>query len=158
MLRHAACSSSSTRWTATMAATTSCGFATSAASPAGVGDLATIDFSVTTSDGTALPEAADVFDQGIIQIEVGCGGLGPVEFLHSRVEGLAVGAEKTEEIPAAEAFGESNPNMGPIDIPAEKAPEGLQAGMMVQLANGAKARVTAVTPSVITIDANHPLA
>ena len=62
------------------------------------------------------------------------------------------------EVPPAEAFGESNPMMGPVDLPASAAPPGLKAGMVVQLSNGAKARVTKVTDQSITIDANPPLA
>ena len=48
--------------------------------------------------------------------------------------------------------------MGPVDLPATAAPAGLEAGMVVQLSNGAKARVTKVTEDAITIDANAPLA
>ena len=38
------------------------------------------------------------------------------------------------------------------------APPGLEPGMMVQLANGAKARVKKVTDESVTIDANAALA
>ena len=48
--------------------------------------------------------------------------------------------------------------MGPVDLPASAAPPGLKAGMVVQLSNGAKARVIKVTDQSITIDANPPLA
>jgi peptide-methionine (S)-S-oxide reductase len=71
---------------------------------------------------------------------------------------VAQGEKASFDVPPAEAFGESNPMMGPVDLPATAAPPGLEAGMMVQLSNGAKARVTAVTAESVTINANPPLA
>ena len=55
-------------------------------------------------------------------------------------------------IPPSEDFGESNPMMGSVDMPTTSAPPGLKEGVIVQLSNGSKARVTGVTTDAITID------
>jgi len=68
------------------------------------------------------------------------------------------GEKRNFEVAPSEAFGDANPNMGPVDLPSSSAPPGLEPGMMVQLANGAKARVTKVTDETVTIDANPQLA
>ena len=120
------------------------------------GDLVAVKWGCTTADGNALPESARVFDQGSVRLVVGEGGLMPC--LHKKVAGMKEGETAEFEVPPAEAFGESNPMMGPVDLPASAAPPGLKAGMVVQLSNGAKARVTKVTDQSITIDANPPLA
>ena len=154
------------------------------------GDLVAVKWGCTTADGKALPESAQVFDQGSVRLVVGEGGYLPC--LHKRVAGMKEGEVRAAcmcadacirirtlvrappltivharvlvtqsgefEVPPAEAFGESNPMMGPVDLPATTAPAGLEAGMVVQLSNGAKARVTKVTEDAITIDANAPLA
>lgn len=108
------------------------------------------------ADGQTLPEANQVFDQGTVRLVVDDGGFLPC--LHNTVRGMSLGERKTVEIPPAEAFGESNPDMGPVDIPATAAPEGLEVGMNVRLVTGAVARVTAVTSDTVTIDANNPMA
>jgi peptide-methionine (S)-S-oxide reductase len=120
------------------------------------GDLVEVNWLCTTDDGKDLPIEAQVFDQGRVRLVVGQGGFLPC--LHSKVIGMNEGDKATFDIPPAEAFGESNPMMGPVDIPTPSAPPGLKEGVIVQLSNGAKARVTRVTTESITIDANAPLA
>jgi len=125
----------------------------SVASP---GDLAIVNWSIKLADGQELPEDVKVFDQGKVKFVVGEGGFLPC--LHKKVEGMKAGEKKTFDVPPSEAFGEKNPMMGPVDLPGDAAPPGLQVGMMVQLSNGMKARVTKVSADSITIDANKPLA
>mmetsp|Transcript_19749 Transcript_19749/g.44782 ORF Transcript_19749/g.44782 Transcript_19749/m.44782 type:complete len:312 (+) Transcript_19749:348-1283(+) len=97
------------------------------------------------------------FDEGEVRFVVGSGGYLPGLHRLAR-EGVLETEPKVFDIKAAEAFGSANPDLGPIDVPASAAPEGLAAGMVVQLQNGMKARVTRVTDEVFTIDANDELA
>lgn len=97
-----------------------------------------------------------MFDQGEISFVVGGGGYLPC--LHKLATEVEVGVPLAVTIPPADAFGPSNPDMGPVDIPASSAPPGLAVGNVVQLSTGAKCRVTAVSDEVVTIDANSPMA
>ena len=54
------------------------------------------------------------------------------------------GAPQTFSLTPEECFGAANPDLGPARIPLESCPPGLEAGMKVRLATGAKAAVTAV--------------
>ena len=70
-----------------------------------------------------------------------------------------VGEPTTFQVPPSDAYGEANPDLGPITFPASNAPPGLEAGDRVQLAHGMKARVISLaSDGAVTIDANHPLA
>eukprot|EP00277_Geminigera_cryophila_P001474 CAMPEP_0179413146 /NCGR_PEP_ID=MMETSP0799-20121207/4919_1 /TAXON_ID=46947 /ORGANISM="Geminigera cryophila, Strain CCMP2564" /LENGTH=314 /DNA_ID=CAMNT_0021185551 /DNA_START=459 /DNA_END=1403 /DNA_ORIENTATION=+ len=124
-----------------------------AASP---GDLAEVDWACTTADGKPLPADAQVFDQGRVRLVLGAGGFLPC--LHANLAGMKQGDKRSVDVAPSEAFGDANPMMGPVDVPSASAPPGLEPGMMVQLANGAKARVTKVTDESVTIDANAALA
>jgi FKBP-type peptidyl-prolyl cis-trans isomerase 2 len=93
----------------------------SVASP---GDLAIVNWSIKLADGQELPEDVKVFDQGKVKFVVGEGGFLPC--LHKKVEGMKAGEKKTFDVPPAEAFGEKNPMMGPVDLPGDAAPPGLQ--------------------------------
>ena len=70
-----------------------------------------------------------------------------------------VGEPTTFQVPPSDAYGEANPDLGPITFPASNAPPGLEAGDRVQLAHGMKARVISLaSDGAVTIDANHELA
>lgn len=70
-----------------------------------------------------------------------------------------VGEPTTFQVPPSDAYGEANPDLGPITFPASNAPPGLEAGDRVQLAHGMKARVISLASDcAVTIDANHELA
>jgi peptide-methionine (S)-S-oxide reductase len=116
-----------------------------------------VDFSLVDAEtGEALPSEADVIDQGKVMFVVGAGGY--IKGLHSSVQKLgAVGVEQTFTLPPAECFGDSNPDLGPVFVPKEAAPEGLKVGDRVKLANGLKATIVAADASGVTIDANKPL-
>ena len=121
-----------------------------------VGSVVNVDFSLVAETGEALPSEADVFDQGNVRFVVGAGGY--IEGLHSSVQKLgAVGVEQTFTLLPAECFGDSNPDLGPVFVPKEAAPEGLKVGDRVKLANGLKATIVAADASGVTIDANKPL-
>jgi|LauGreDrversion4_1035100.scaffolds.fasta_scaffold79568_2 peptide-methionine (S)-S-oxide reductase len=122
-----------------------------------VGSVVNVDFSLVDAEtGEALPSEADVIDQGKVMFVVGAGGY--IKGLHSSVQKLgAVGVEQTFTLPPAECFGDSNPDLGPVFVPKEAAPEGLKVGDRVKLANGLKATIVAADASGVTIDANKPL-
>lgn len=123
---------------------------------AAAGDLVAVSYSLTTADGEQLPDASQVFDQGTVKLVVDDGGFVPC--LHAAVKGMAAGEKVSTVVSPSEAFGESNPDMGPVEIPKGAAPDGIETGMMVRLVTGATARVTAVTDETVTIDANGPMA
>ena len=117
-----------------------------------------VRWSATTAAGDGkqpLPEEVDLFDQGDVTFVVDGGGFLPA--LHASVKELEVGEVRAFDIVPEQAFGESNPNMGPVDVPASQAPS-VSVGDVVRLSSGATARVTANDGTTITIDANHPLA
>lgn len=122
------------------------------------GDFALVRYSLVDAETKAPLEGPEaVFDQGEVRLVVGGGGFIPG--LHARVPELAaVGAPQTFSLTPEECFGAANPDLGPARIPLESCPPGLEAGMKVRLATGAKAAVTAVDDEAVTIDANHPLA
>ncbi|KAA8495132.1 FKBP-type peptidyl-prolyl cis-trans isomerase [Porphyridium purpureum] len=71
--------------------------------------------------------------------------------------GMSVGDTTDVHIPVEEAYGPRRDDLV-VKMERSKGPEGLDAGMMVQLSNGQPAQVTEVTSEFITIDVNHPLA
>ena len=121
-----------------------------------LGDAVRVRFTLTPEGGDAIPSEADVFDQGEVKLKLGAGGFVPC--LHDKILELgAVGERRSFTV--ADAWGPKNENLGPVDVPIERAPPGLKAGDTVRLANGMKARVTSVIEGAdFTIDANPPLA
>ena len=87
----------------------------------------------------------------------------PLEFTCAAVEDMAIGEKKTVHIPAADAYGEHNPEMV-ITFPAEQVPniEQIEKGMKLFLSTPSGMPVPAVvidvTPEAVTLDANHELA
>lgn len=73
------------------------------------------------------------------------------------VHGLAVGDKITVRIEAAEAYGERRDDLI-FTLAIDQAPAGVSVGDGLTLSNGARAVVTAVTETTLTIDANHELA
>lgn len=73
------------------------------------------------------------------------------------VLGLEVGEKRSLQVGPEKAYGAPRSDLV-ADVPKSSAPEGLEIGNVVQLSNGATARVTDVTEEKVTIDANHPLA
>ncbi len=123
-----------------------------------VGDTVRIHYTGTLDDGSTFDSSEG---RDPLQFEVGSGQIIPG--LDKELPGMAVGHKKTVNIPAAEAYGEANPQMQqaipraqiPADIPLEigmrlqmKTPEGQVIPVMV----------AAVDEETVTLDANHPLA
>ena len=88
----------------------------------------------------------------------------PLEFtFDAAVVDMQVGEKKTVHIPAADAYGEHNPEMV-LTFPAEQVPniEQIEKGMKLFLSTPSgmpvPAMVIDVTPEAVTLDANHELA
>lgn len=131
--------------------------ATTLMSTATTGDLVKVNWSVKMEGGEPLPVESQVFDQGEVSLVVGAGGYLPclhsaVTELASGAskvgrccrDGAATpGGERrttndcsyphrppsqTFTVKAEDAYGPSDPNMGPVDIPSEQGPPGLTVG------------------------------
>ena len=122
------------------------------------GDTVKVHYKGTLEDGT-------VFDSSLerepLQFQLGAGQILPG--FEKAVEGLAPGEKTTTSIPAAEAYGERN-DQAIIKVERTQLPEGLnpEVGQQLQMRNpngqAMPVRVTELTESDVTIDANHPLA
>jgi FKBP-type peptidyl-prolyl cis-trans isomerase SlyD len=79
--------------------------------------------------------------------------------LDAALREMKVGEKKRLEIPADQAFGEYNDEWQ-LQVPREQLPEGeISIGDQFQSAADAPPMVvTAITDTVVTLDANHPLA
>ena len=99
-------------------------------------------------------------------------GKAPLAYLHGhgniipglekQLEGKAVGDKLKAEVPAAEGYGERNPEMV-VEAQRSQFPEGveLEAGMrfQAQTPNGPRiAEIQKVEGDTVTVDTNHPLA
>ncbi len=122
------------------------------------GDTVRIHYTGTLNDGTTFDSSAG---RDPLQFEVGSGQIIPG--LDKEMPGMTVGDKKTVNIPAAEAYGEVNPQMQqaipraqiPADVPVE-----VGARLQMQTPEGQVIPVTvaAVDEQTVTLDANHPLA
>ena len=101
----------------------------------------------TLDDGTQFDSS---YDRGE-PLEFTCGAGQMIKGFDAAVVDMQVGEKKTVHIPAADAYGERNPEMV-ITFPAEQVPNIEQIGMPVP------AVVIDVTPEAVTLDANHELA
>ena len=124
-----------------------------------VGDKISVHYTGKLTDGTLFDSSAE---REPLAFEIGSGMV--IKGFDEGVTGMAVGEKKTVHIPAAEAYGDMNPeHMAvfnkaeiPSDIPYEV---GMQLNMH-QDGSGQVMPVTVVevTDLTITLDANHPLA
>ena len=103
----------------------------------------------TLDDGTQFDSS---YDRGE-PLEFTCGAGQMIKGFDAAVVDMQVGEKKTVHIPAADAYGEHNPEMV-LTFPAEQVPniEQIEKGMPVP------AVVIDVTPEAVTLDANHELA
>ncbi|WP_224996816.1 peptidylprolyl isomerase [Cesiribacter sp. SM1] len=106
----------------------------------------------------------NVFDssKGREPLEFQVGGGMMIAGFDKAVNGMAVGDQKTVEIPSDEAYGARREEMV-IDVPRQQVPEGVnpQVGQQLALNNGGQqvpVVVKEVTDEKIVLDANHPLA
>jgi peptidylprolyl isomerase len=109
--------------------------------------------------------SGDHFDSSVgrepLEFTVGAGMM--IKGFDDAMPGMAVGEKKTVNIPAADAYGEKDPN-AIIEFPKENVPEDmkLEPGMQLTLSNEAgqpfPVVVVEVKEEVIVLDANHFLA
>ena len=122
------------------------------------GDNVKVHYTGQLKDGTQFDSSAGREPLGFT---VGAGQM--IKGFDAAVNGMAVGDKKTVEIPAAEAYGEVNPQMI-VDIPRTNLPPdlnptvGQQLGMTTPEGQQVPVKVKEVHDDKIVIDANHELA
>lgn len=121
---------------------------------------ARINYKGSLADGT-------VFDDNETgePLEIIIGGHSVMEPLDEALRDMAVGEERIVEIPAAQGYGEYDPDgIQKVQTSAIPRGEDLKAGMMIRWAfpksagNAVPARVLAADEWVVELDFNHPLA
>ena len=118
------------------------------------GDNVSVHYVGTLEDGT-------MFDSSIgkspLTFDVGAGQM--IKGFDNGVMGMIVGETKTITIPAAEAYGEINPDYI-RDFPIsnfEGFPE-IKEGMVVSAGNGTQGTIVEVDNNTVKVDFNHQLA
>ena len=107
------------------------------------GDHVRLHYTLTTTGGQALDGAELTFDTEEVDLVVGAGGFLPA--LHNALNGASLTVDKSETMTLSAPFGERDPRLGPIPVPAANAPKGMQPGDRAGLSNGATARVMSVS-------------
>ena len=114
---------------------------------------------------TGRLESGEVFDSSRdgdpLEFEVGSGQV--IAGFDEGVEGMTIGDQKTIAIEPDEAYGQRVDaliqSIGREGIKLDREPEvGMRLGLQLPDGNEIPVTITEVTPDVITIDANHPLA
>ena len=113
---------------------------------------------MSTVSGAEIVAEELTFDVGAVAFEVAGGNYLPALHRCLTSGALPLGEARTFEVPAAEAFGEKDPRMGPLTVPANRCPPGMKAGDLAGLENGMTARVVSADDAAVVIDANHALA
>lgn len=122
------------------------------------GDKVSVHYTGRLKDGTQFDSSAG---RASLDFEVGAGMM--IKGFDSAVNGMAVGQKVTVEIPAADAYGEANPQMI-MDVPRTNLPPdlnptvGQQLGMTTPQGQQVPVKVKEVHDDKIVIDANHDLA
>lgn len=122
------------------------------------GDTVRMHYKGTLSDGSVFDSSEG---REPLQFTIGAGQIIPG--LEQAVEGMGAGDEKTVTIPAAEAYGDYQPQARQ-GIPRDQIPDNipLQVGgrLQVQTPEGraVPVTVTEISDEVVVLDANHPLA
>ncbi len=127
-------------------------------SQAHMGDRVKVHYKGTLADGT-------VFDQSEenAPLEFTLGAQEVIPGFEEAVVGMQPGDTRTVTVPAAEAYGQPRPDLV-AHVERERFPGNpvFEVGQQLQITqdDGSKlvAAVIDVTPSTVTLDANHPLA
>ncbi len=122
------------------------------------GDTVRIHYTGILDDGTRFDSSEG---RDPLQFEVGSGQIIPG--LDEALPGMVVGDKKTVNVPAEAAYGAVDPNARqevpreqiPADIPLDP---GTQLQMRTPDGRAMPVTVAEVTETVVTLDANHPLA
>ena len=122
------------------------------------GDTVRIHYTGTLTDGSTFDSS-----QGRDPLEFTVGSGQIIPGLDKAIPGMTVGDKKTVQVPAEDAYGETNPEARQ-DVPRAEIPDDIPLDLGTQLqvqAQGGQVlpvTVVAVTEEVVTLDANHPLA
>ena len=116
------------------------------------GDVVQVHYHGTLDDGTVFDSSREREPLGFT---VGAGNV--IAGFDGAVRGLAVGESVTVRLAPEDAYGESSDDMI-IDVAKDQVPPDVAVGSMLQLSNGATARVIEVTEDTVKLDANPPLA
>ena len=116
------------------------------------GDSVQVHYHGTLDDGEVFDSSRERDPLGFI---VGTGQV--IGGFDDAVRGLAVGESVKVRLEPADAYGEPSEDLV-FEAPASEAPPGLSIGDQVRLQNGATAVVEEVTPEIVRLNANHPLA
>ncbi len=122
------------------------------------GDTVKVHYTGKLSDGTVFDSSTD---QAPLEFEVGAGKL--ISGFEKGVVGMASGDTKSLFIPCNEAYGDRDDQLvwevEKNNLPDEVEPEVGQR-LRGQFADGVTVDVvvSSVSPSTVTLDANHPLA
>ncbi|GLC44806.1 hypothetical protein PLESTF_001097900 [Pleodorina starrii] len=127
-------------------------FRTRATATAKPGDYVHVHYTGTLDDGSTFDSSRG---RDPLEFVIGAGKV--IKGFDVAVTGLEVGGTRKQRIEPADAYGEADPN-AVISFPISQAPDGLKAGMQVQLSNGMVASVKSVDKEVVTLDLNHELA
>ena len=127
-------------------------------SDAKTGDTVRIHYTGTLADGSTFDTSSG---RAPLEFTVGSGQIIPG--LDRAIAGMSVGEKKTVEVPAAEAYGDRNPE-GVQSVPRTEVPDHIPLDpgtqLQVQTGDGRTLPVTVaeVTEETVVLDANHPLA
>ncbi len=122
------------------------------------GDTVRIHYTGTLTDGSTFDSS-----QGRDPLEFTVGSGQIIPGLDKAIPGMTVGDKKTVQVPAEDAYGETNPEARQ-DVPRAEIPDDIPLDLGTQLqvqAQGGQVlpvTVVAVTEEVVTLDANHALA
>jgi peptidylprolyl isomerase len=122
------------------------------------GDTVKVHYTGTLQDGTVFDSSVD---REPLSFTVGAGQM--IEGFDKAVIGMKTGETKKVSIPAAQAYGEHEDTLVFVvdrkNIPPTMSPEvGDDLMMSTQSGGSVNVKVTEVTDSTITVDANHELA
>eukprot|EP00197_Chlamydomonas_leiostraca_P010506 CAMPEP_0202865264 /NCGR_PEP_ID=MMETSP1391-20130828/5494_1 /ASSEMBLY_ACC=CAM_ASM_000867 /TAXON_ID=1034604 /ORGANISM="Chlamydomonas leiostraca, Strain SAG 11-49" /LENGTH=314 /DNA_ID=CAMNT_0049545085 /DNA_START=114 /DNA_END=1058 /DNA_ORIENTATION=+ len=117
------------------------------------GDFVKVHYTGTLDDGSVF----DTSRKRGTPLEFMVGGGMVIKGFDKAVTGLAVGESRKERVAPEDAYGHPDPGMV-LKFPAAQAPEGLKAGMQVQLSNGMIAKCTKLDDKEVELDLNHELA
>ncbi|MDV7144818.1 peptidylprolyl isomerase [Tropicimonas sp. TH_r6] len=122
------------------------------------GDTVTIHYTGTLKDGSVFDSSRE---RDPLEFTVGSGQI--ITGLDAALPGMAVGDEKTVQVPCADAYGAADPERVQ-DVPREEIPAHieLQPGgqLQAQTPDGQVLQFTVreVSEESVKLDANHPLA
>lgn len=127
-------------------------------SQANNGDTIRVHYKGTLDDDTVFDNS-----EGRDPLELTLGQRQVIPGFEAAIVGMNVGDSKTTTIPSAEAYGERSDQLI-IKAPRDKMPEGHEpeVGQQLQMTTPqgqpVPVRISEVTDTEVTLDANHPLA